>query len=212
MNEEELARMEAEVTQRLQRHYVRHKGAQEPQRIPLPERMRSFFSLAAEGSARDPEGPAGWLAARMTLSDGDRHAMIDAIRKGDTVPANVQAVYASTYALTRRLTETEDVATVMGIARRLDSLQGEAEALYTAHFESVLAPMSADGRRSFDEYVAREIVPQTSCSRTNHAALYADMIELLPQIKELQAHGRLTLRLREENVSSGAFVGSSSYY
>src|SRR5688572_29321663 len=76
MNEEELARMEAEVTQRLERHYVRHKGAREPQRIPFAERMRSFLSRAAEGGARDPQGPAGWLAARMTLSDDDRHVLV----------------------------------------------------------------------------------------------------------------------------------------
>jgi hypothetical protein len=194
MNEEELARMEAEVTQRLQRHYVRHKGVQEPQRIPFPERIRSFFRRAAEGGARDHDGIAGWLTARMTLSDDDRDALSNAISTGDAVPANVRAVYASSSALRERLTETEDVATVMDIARKLDGLQDEAEALYTVHFETILSQLSADCRRSLDEYVLREIVPRTSYTRVDHVGLYADFAALLPQIKELQAHGRLIVK------------------
>jgi hypothetical protein len=214
MKTEELTRMKEEVIQRLQRHYVQHKGAQEPHSIPFPARMRSFFS-AATRSADDRGSLAKWLDARMPLSESDNRALVEAIAAARFEPANIAPVYADSRALKQQLTETEDAATGIEIGRKLNSLQDDADALYTAHFERILSGVSSQGRRSLDEYVYREIVPRMSYTRVDHAGLYADMAALLPQIKELQAHGLLTVQHRdqrqesEHHGSAGAFVGVS---
>lgn len=215
MKAEELTRMKEEVTQRLKSHYVQHKGAQEPHSIPFPARMRSFFS-AATRHADDRESLAKWLGARMPLSDSDKRALVEAITTADFEPANIKTVYASSYALTQQLTQTENATTAIEIGRKLSDLEDEADALYTAQFERILSQVSSDGRRSLDEYVYREIVPRMSYTRVDHAGLYADMAALLPQIKKLQAHGLLTVQPRDlENeseppVSPGPFVGRSN--
>jgi hypothetical protein len=155
MKAEELTRMKEEVTQRLQRHYVRHKGAQEPHGIPFVARMRSFFAAAGRHAA-DREALVNWLAARMILSESDQHALIQAISTADIEPQEVKAVHASSLALQQQMTKVEDAATAIDIGRKLNGLEDEAEALYAAQSNAFSPKCPAmGGDRSTSTFTVR---------------------------------------------------------
>lgn len=217
MNAAELTRMREEVTERLQRYYIRHKGTDEPHAIPFAARMRSFFS-SVQRYADDKNALTGWLGTKMHLSADDNRALAESIATGNAEPAGISEIGDQSNALQARMRQITDAAEAVEIGRKLNALRDDADALWSTHFEALLSQLSRDGRRSLEEYLHREIVPRMTYRRVDYAGLYAELAASLPQIKQLQAHGELTLSIpgQERVLQSPAggrpepFVGSTN--
>jgi hypothetical protein len=217
MDQEELALMKEEVTQRLQKHYIRNSGADNPDSVPFAARMRSFYA-SAQRRAEDLDGFAEWLRAQIGLSKEDISALSQAIAARNSQPTGIDAIANRSEALKVRMQQISHSAEAIEIGNELNLLQDEADQLWAAHFESMLSTLSRNGRRSLDDYLNREIAPHMSHIRVDYAGLYAEMAALLPQIKQLQSHGLMKVpSSRESDASSspdhrvpGPFVTSSN--
>ncbi|MGH8185937.1 MAG: hypothetical protein ACREUC_05195 [Steroidobacteraceae bacterium] len=189
MRTDELAALKVSVNDRLQKHYIRQRGAEDPASIPYSSKMNVFFDMARRRGP-DPTAIARWLEERLALSKSDAEQLTSAILVEDP-PQALRSVTQQVRLLQTQLAQLTDPSGAIEIGRQQSALQDEATAVWAAHVEAQLAPLSREGRRTVDEYVNREVAPKMTHVRVDYAALYSEVVQLLPQIKRLQAAGLL---------------------
>jgi hypothetical protein len=185
MDAEERTVLRQNINQRLQKHYVRSRGAEQPTSISFAGRMGIFFSSVPVH--KGAQAYAESLRTKVHLSADDAGALASAVFAAPSAPAEIDDIGVRTRQLHAELGNVTNPGEAVDIGRKLNAIAVESDAAWTAHYETILLCLSVDGRRTLDEYVAREIVPQMTQLRIDYAALYADAETLLPQMAALQA-------------------------
>jgi hypothetical protein len=173
-----------EIAQRIARHHVQISGRTNPQSIPLASLLTSFASRVRRAASLPEE-----LHRRLPLlGPSDQRALaeiVSLVAQGNVI--GLDRPQQRMTALISKVEGTGDPAELVRRGQELDDLQREIDDLAARYYESALSRLTRDGRRTFTEYLYREIAPSMSIMRTEYAALYRELAQLTPQLKALKA-------------------------